>query len=69
MRMWVRLIPDLTQWVKDPLLLWLWPRPAATAPIQPLVWELPYTLGEALKRQKKKKKTTTRMAETCELVI
>ena len=24
-------IPSLTQWVKDPVLLWLWRRPAATA--------------------------------------
>ena len=30
------LIPGLVQWVKDPALLWLWCRPAATAPIQPL---------------------------------
>ena len=26
-------IPGLTQWVKDPPLLWLWCRPAAAAPI------------------------------------
>ena len=25
----------------DPVLLWLWCRPAAAAPIQPLAWELP----------------------------
>jgi len=36
----------------DPLLLWLWCRPAATAPIGPLAWESPYAMGEALKRQK-----------------
>ena len=35
-------IPGLTQWVKDLALLWLWPRPAAATPIQPLAWELPY---------------------------
>ena len=29
----------------DPALLWLWPRPAATAPIPPLAWEPPYTAG------------------------
>ena len=29
-------IPGLAQWVKDPALLWLWCRPAATAPIGPL---------------------------------
>jgi len=28
----------------------------ATAPIQPLAWELPYAAGVALKRPKKKKK-------------
>ena len=40
----------------DPVLLWLWYRPAATAPIGLLVWEPPYASGAALKRQKKKKK-------------
>ena len=39
----------------DPALLWLWHRPAATAPIGPLAWKLPYAVGAALKRQKKKK--------------
>ena len=36
------------------LLLWLWCRPAAAAPIQPLAWELPHATGVALKRKKKK---------------
>ena len=36
----------------DLALLWL----AAIAPIRPLVWELPYATGVALKSQKKKKK-------------
>ena len=43
----------------DPTLLWLWCRPAATAPIGPLAWEPPYAAGEALekaKRQKRKEK-------------
>ena len=35
----------------DLALLWLWCRLAATAPIQPLAWELPYATGAALKRQ------------------
>ena len=35
----------------DPELLWLWCRPAATAPIQPLAWEPPYAMRMALKRQ------------------
>ena len=38
------------------LLLWLWRRPAATAPIRLLAWEPPYATDAALKRQKKKKK-------------
>ena len=40
----------------DPMLLWLWHRLAATAPIGPLVWEPPYAEGVALKRQKDQKK-------------
>ena len=36
-------------------LLWLWCRPAATAPIRHLAWEPPYTTGAALKGQKTKK--------------
>ena len=35
-------------------MLWLWRRPAAAAPIQPLVWELPYAMTEALKKAKKR---------------
>ena len=40
------------------MLLWLWLRPAATAPIQVLAWEAPYAEGAApnLKKDKKKKK-------------
>ena len=63
------LIPGLSQWVlgssvavnhsaghkcsSDPMLLWLWHRPAAL--IQPLAWKLPYTMGAALRRKKKYK--------------
>ena len=58
-------IPVLTQWVKDlidascgvghrysfdPVLLWC--RPAASALIRLLAWELPYAAGGALKRKK-----------------
>ena len=39
----------------DPELLWLWCRLAAVASIQLLAWELPYAVGLALKRPKKKK--------------
>ena len=35
----------------DLALLWLWL--AATAPIRPLAWELPYAAGMALKEEKK----------------
>ena len=49
-------ILGLAQWVKDPALLWLWLRPAAVAPIQPLAWELPYAAGMALKKKKNKRK-------------
>ena len=37
-------------------LLWLWHRPVATAPIQPLAWEPPYAAGVALKSKKEKEK-------------
>ena len=47
--------PGLVQWIKDLVGLWLWCGPVATAPIRPLAWELPYAMGVALKRQKKKK--------------
>ena len=43
------LTPGLTQWLKDPALLWLWWRPVAVALIQPLPQELPYASGVALK--------------------
>ena len=49
-------IPGLTQWVKDLAWLWLWRRPAATAPIIPLAWEPPYAVGAALEKGKKTKK-------------
>ena len=37
-------------------LLWLWCRLTATALIQLLAWELPYTVGGPKKTKKKKKK-------------
>ena len=39
----------------DPELLWLWHRPAATAPVRPLAWELPYAAGSSPRKGKKKK--------------
>ena len=38
----------------DPVWLWLWLRPAAAAPIGPLVWKLTYTAGAALKSKTKR---------------
>ena len=40
----------------DPVLQWLWDKPAAAAPILSLAWELPYASSVSLKKQKKKKK-------------
>ena len=37
----------------DMVLLWLWCRLTATAPIGPLAWGPPYTSGAALKKKKK----------------
>ena len=59
-------IPGLVPWVKDPvrvgrrcgldpLLLWLWCKPAATTPVQSLAWALSYVMAAALKRKRKKK--------------
>ena len=39
----------------DPLLLWLWCRPVATAPIGPLAWEPPCAAGAALEKAKRQK--------------
>ena len=33
--------------------VWLWCRPAAAVPIQPLAQELPYVAGYTLKKKKK----------------
>ena len=73
------LIPGPAQWVKalalpwtagvgrrrssDPMLLWLWCRPAAVASIRPLAWETPYAAGAALKSKKGKKKKQERKRE------
>ena len=48
-------IPGLAQWVKDLAWLWLWCRPAATAPIRPLAWEPPYAVEAALEKAKRPK--------------
>ena len=49
----------------DPVLLWLWCRPAARAPIRPLAWEPPYAAeaaqenGKNTKKKKRKKERKT----------
>ena len=37
----------------DPVLLWLWCRPATAAPIQPPTWEPPYATGAAQEKAKR----------------
>ena len=41
-------VPGLIQWVKDPVLLPLWRRPAGVARMSPLAWEFPCAAGAAL---------------------
>ena len=68
------LIPGLTQWLRiwhrdelwcrshiglDPVLLWLWCRSLATAPIGPLAWEPPNAMGSGPRKGKKTKKKRT----------
>ena len=48
------------------MLLWLWRRLAAAAPIQPLVWKLPDAMGVALKRKKEKEKVKEKEKEKCD---
>ena len=48
----------------DLALLWLWRRPAATAPIQPLAWEPPYATGAALIGQNKQTNKQTNKNKT-----
>ena len=40
----------------DPMLLWLWHRPEATAAIRFLAWEPPSAAGVALEKAKRPKK-------------
>ena len=40
----------------DPVLLWLWRRQVATAPIGLLAWEPPYAMGETLKKEERNNK-------------
>ena len=55
----------------DPMLLWLWFRLAATAPIRPVAWEPPHAMeatlekAERQKKQKTKNKKQTKKKECC----
>ena len=40
------------------MLLWLWHRLAASAPVGPIAWEPPYAVDAVSKKGKKKKKKT-----------
>ena len=40
------------------MVLWLWYRPAAAAPIWLLTWELLYAAGAALTKKRKEKRMT-----------
>ena len=45
-------------WLGSSVAVWLWRRPAATAPIQLLAWEVLHATGVALKRKRENKQTS-----------
>ena len=47
----------------DPVLLWLWHRPAAAALFQRLAWEHPHAADVALESKKKKKRKKEKKKE------
>ena len=51
------------------MLLWLWLRPEATAPIRPPAWEPPYATGMAQKGQKSEKKKKKKKKKKKEMTI
>ena len=53
----------------DLALLWLWCKPAATAPVRLLAWEPPYAQGATLKKKKKKKEPGRVRAKTIALAL
>ena len=48
----------------DPLVLWLWRRLAARAPIRPLAWEPPYASGSALEKAKIQEKKNAKLGSS-----
>ena len=54
----------------DPVLLWLWCRPASTAPIGPLAWKPPYATGAAQEKAKRHThKNNQKITVNCEMFI
>ena len=47
------------------MLLWLWHRLEAAAPIQPLDWKLPYASGATIKRKEERKKKSLARNHEC----
>ena len=43
------------------VLLWLWCRPAATAPIRPPAWQPPYAVEKDERQKKKERKKKRKM--------
>ena len=60
-------IPGIAQWVKDPALLWLWYRLAATAPIRLLAWEPLCATSAAIKDQKTKANKQTKTSNSTKI--
>ena len=52
----------------DPVLLWLWRKPAAAALIQSLAWELSYATCAAQKKKKKQKEIKMEKFNICLLI-
>ena len=48
----------------DPVVLWLWCRPAAIALIQPLAWELIYAARQKQNKTKQKTKQNKKKPQT-----
>ena len=53
----------------DLVLLWLWCRPAAVAPVRLLAWELSYAAGAALKSKTKQSKRIENVLKTHGLLV
>ena len=53
----------------DLVLLWLWRRPEAAAPIQPLAWELLYAAGLPPRPKRKKKLDSTYIFTVLKIIL